>query len=154
MFSFLTLFWSWNSCCWSISKDDHFPIVSFVWRAFLYSVRFLVTYPVYIHYVLHWPVTCAPSVSGRAAGPLQLTPLAGWRNPPSPPPHPLCLPSLPPLAHSSLGEGERERERDLACPHPTPWWWWWWWGEGEGWRRRLGEEEEEGEGGGWCFYCW
>ena len=29
--------------------DDHFPIVGFVWWAFLYSVRFLLTHPVYTH---------------------------------------------------------------------------------------------------------
>ena len=46
MFPFLTLFWSWDSCCWSMSKDDHFPIVSFVWQAFLLSVRFLLMHPV------------------------------------------------------------------------------------------------------------
>ena len=34
MFSFLTLFWSWDSCCWSISKDVHFPMASFALRAF------------------------------------------------------------------------------------------------------------------------
>ena len=30
-----------------MSKDDHFPIVGFVWQAFLFSVRFLLTHPVY-----------------------------------------------------------------------------------------------------------
>ena len=48
MFPFETLFWSWDSCCWSMSKDDHFPIVGFVWWAFLYRVSFLLTHPVYI----------------------------------------------------------------------------------------------------------
>ena len=27
-------------------KDDHFPVVGFVWPAFLFSVRFLLTHPV------------------------------------------------------------------------------------------------------------
>ena len=48
MFPFLNLFWSWDSFCWSMSKDDHFPIISFVWWTFLYSIRFLQTHPVYI----------------------------------------------------------------------------------------------------------
>ena len=30
MLHFLTMFWSWDRCCWSMSKDDHFPIISFV----------------------------------------------------------------------------------------------------------------------------
>ena len=47
MFPFLTLFWSWDSCCWSMSKNDHFPIVSFVWWAFLFSLRFLLMHPAY-----------------------------------------------------------------------------------------------------------
>ena len=57
MFLFLT----WDSCCWSMSKDDHFPIVSFVWRAFLFTVRFLLTHPVYVYSMIlaiishkHW----------------------------------------------------------------------------------------------------
>ena len=47
MFPFLTLFWSRDSCNWSMSKDDHFPTISFVQWVFLYSVRSLLTHPVY-----------------------------------------------------------------------------------------------------------
>ena len=39
-----------------MSKDDHFPIVGFVWRAFLFSVRFLLMDPVY---------TCEAGVRNR-----------------------------------------------------------------------------------------
>ena len=39
-------FWSRDSCHLSMSKDDHFPNISFVQLAFLYSVRFLLTHPV------------------------------------------------------------------------------------------------------------
>ena len=46
MFLFLTLFWLWDSCSWRCSKDDHFPIVTFVWQAFLYSVRIFLMHPV------------------------------------------------------------------------------------------------------------
>ena len=46
MFSFLTFLWSRDSCCWSKSKDGHFPNVGFAWRAFLHSLRLLLTHPV------------------------------------------------------------------------------------------------------------
>ena len=39
MFPFLTLLWSWDSC-WNMSKDEHFPIVSFVWWAFYIASGF------------------------------------------------------------------------------------------------------------------
>ena len=51
MFPFLTLPWSWDSCCWSMSKDDHFPVVGFVWQAFLFSVRFLLPHPVLENFI-------------------------------------------------------------------------------------------------------
>ena len=44
MLLFLTLLWSWDSCCWSMRKHDRFPIVSFAWRAFLASVRYLLSW--------------------------------------------------------------------------------------------------------------
>ena len=46
MFHFLSFFWPRDSCHWSMSKDDHFPNISFVQWAFLYSVGFLLTHPV------------------------------------------------------------------------------------------------------------
>ena len=47
MFPFLTLFWSRDSCHWSMNKEYHFPNVGFSPQAFLYSVRFLLTHPIY-----------------------------------------------------------------------------------------------------------
>ena len=38
-----------------MSKDDHFPIVGFVWQAYLFSVRVLLTHPVYYGEFYNWP---------------------------------------------------------------------------------------------------
>ena len=35
-----------------LRKDDHFPIVGFVWRTILFSVRFLLTHPVNVNDIL------------------------------------------------------------------------------------------------------
>ena len=52
----------------SMSKDDNFPIVGFVWRAFLFSIRFLLTHSwqgkntKFCALRMYWS-TCSPSWS-------------------------------------------------------------------------------------------
>ena len=80
MFLFLTLFWSWDSCCWSMSKDDHFPIVSFVLWAFLYKCLVFADAPctLYVrtkHLHLFWGEGKKPNYESNQENGLAHTPI-------------------------------------------------------------------------------